>query len=188
MGKQRTALIAAALFAVPAVAAEPSKAPAPNKRLAPPEGFIEMFVAGVLSTEGGPAVVLQDAKEERLLPIWIGFSEAQAIQLRLERRRFPRPLTHDLLEQIMQELGGELVEIHVDDLKGNTFVGTLIVKKGDEIRRFDARPSDSIALAIGKQVPIYVSEAVLERVDREKKAIEPEAEEPPPLPSGIKTL
>jgi bifunctional DNase/RNase len=134
-----------------------------------PEGFVEMFVAGVLPTEGGPAVVLRDKAEKTLIPIWIGMSEAHSIQLRLERRRFPRPLTHDLLDQIVHDLGGEIVKIHVDDLKGDTFVGTVFVKKGDKVSHFDARPSDSIALAVGNQVPIFVSRAVIDRINTKRE-------------------
>lgn len=133
-----------------------------------PEGFVEMFVAGVLPTEGGPAVVLRDKAEKTLIPIWIGMSEAHSIQLRLERRRFPRPLTHDLLDQIVHDLGGEILKIHVDDLKGDTFVGTVFVKRGDKISHYDARPSDSIALAVGNKVPIFVSRAVIERINTKK--------------------
>jgi hypothetical protein len=177
------------LFFVGTAVAAPEKA-RPVARA--PDGFVEMFVAGVLTTEGGPAVILRDKSETRVLPIWIGFAEAHAIQLRLERRRFPRPLTHDLLETIMQDLGGALVKIHVDDLKGDTYVGTVFVKRGSEVRHFDARPSDSIALALGNGVPIYVSESVLKRANQ----VEPETPEAPnenvrpPLgdPESLKTL
>jgi uncharacterized protein len=143
-----------------------AEAAPPDK--ATPEGFVEMFVAGVLPTEGGPAVVLRDKAEKMLIPIWIGMSEAHSIQLRLDRKRFPRPLTHDLLDQIVHDLGGEIVKIHVDDLKGDTFVGTVFVKRGDKISHYDARPSDSIALAVGNQVPIFVSRAVIDRINTKK--------------------
>ena len=147
----------------------PEKTETPTAPSKAPEGFIEMFVAGVLPTEGGPAVVLRDKAEKTLIPIWIGMSEAHSIQLRLERRHFPRPLTHDLLDQIVHELGGEIVKIHVDDLKGDTFVGTVFVKKGDKVSHFDARPSDSIALAVGNQVPIFVSRAVIDRINTKRE-------------------
>jgi uncharacterized protein len=162
-----------------------------------PDGFVEMFVAGVLPTEGGPAVVLRDKGEETLVPIWIGTSEAHSIQLRLERRRFPRPLTHDLLDAIVHDLGGEIVKIHVDDLKGDTFVGTVFVKKGDKVTHFDARPSDSIALAVGNSAPIFVSQAVIDRLNAKRKdaAKEPTVEEEEPEekpvkspPVGVQTL
>jgi bifunctional DNase/RNase len=169
---------------------KPAKTPAPQKaaKEGAPAGFVEMFVAGVLTTEGGPAVILRDEKETKLLPIWIGYAEAHAIQLRLDRKRFPRPLTHDLLEKIMQDLGGSLVKIHVDDLKGDTYVGTVFVRRGDEIRHFDARPSDSIALALGNRVPIYVSEAVLKRANDFKEVPAQLSPEEPEPPEGLKTL
>ncbi len=155
----------------------------------PPKGFVEMFVAGVLTTEAGPAVILRDKEETRLLPIFVGFAEADAIQRRLERRHFARPLTHDLLEKIMQDLGGTLVKIQVEDLKADTYVGTMFVKKGDEIRRFDARPSDMIALALGNRAPIYVSVTVLDTAS--DLSLEPDEEKPNRYdhpPDGIKTL
>jgi uncharacterized protein len=145
-----------------------SPADAPRPYLVP-DGFVEMFVLDVLPTRGGPAVVLRDKAEKTLVPIWIGTSEAHSIKLRQERRRFPRPLTHDLLDAIMHELGGEIVKIHVDDLKGDTFVGTVYVKKGDRLSHFDARPSDAIALAVGNSAPIFVSKAVIDRVSADRK-------------------
>jgi bifunctional DNase/RNase len=157
-----------------------------------------MFVAGVLPTYGGPAVVLRDKTEKTLLPIWIGTSEAHSIQLRIERRRFPRPLTHDLLDAIVHDLGGEILKIHVDDLKGDTFVGTVFVRKGERIAHFDARPSDSIALAVGNSAPIFVSKAVIDRIGAQRKtekepaakSKDPDAAESPKeaLPKGVHTL
>lgn len=126
-------------------------------------GLVQMFVEGVIPSEQGPAVLLRDAQSEHVLPINIGLSEAHAIQLRLERRRFPRPLTHDLLDAIMKEMGGTLIKIHVDDVHKQTFVGTVFVRMNGGIRHFDARPSDSIALALGARVPIYVARRVLDK-------------------------
>src|SRR5688500_9927543 len=91
------------LLAEPSFAAQPE--PAPSRA---PKGCVEMFVAGVLPTEGGPAVVLREKAETTLIPIWLGISEAHSLQPRLERRRFPRPLTHDLLDQMVHDLGGEI--------------------------------------------------------------------------------
>ena len=193
--RMRHAVVLTLFFAGTAVAApEKPKVTEEKPKAKPvakaPDGFVEMFVAGVLTTEGGPAVILRDKSETKLLPIWIGFAEAHAIQLRLERRRFPRPLTHDLLETIMQDLGGSLVKIHVDDLKGDTYVGTVFVKHGAEIRHFDARPSDSIALALGNDVPIFVSESVLKRANEAGPEAPKEDEVQPSLgdPEGLKTL
>lgn len=128
-----------------------------------PAGFVEMEVAGVLPTAQGNAVFLSDAENETVLPIWIGPSEAMAIQLRMERRRFERPLTHDLLDSLVKELGGRVLRIHVDDLKGSTFVATVFVQANDKVLSIDARPSDAIALAVGNRAPIYVSSDVVDR-------------------------
>jgi uncharacterized protein len=163
-------------------------APELPKRTQVPDGFVEMIVAGVLATDNGqPAVILRDKSETKLLPIWIGIPEAQAIQLRLERRKFERPLTHDLLDSVMQGLGGKLMKIQVEELKGDTYVGTMFVKTEEGVRRFDARPSDMIALALGNQVPIFVSKEVLESASG---TVEREPEDAPAsdLPPGIKTL
>jgi uncharacterized protein len=128
-----------------------------------PNGFVSMEVMGVLPTSDGNAVFLVDLEHERVLPIWIGPSEAMAIQLRMERRRFERPLTHDLLDTIVKELGGRVVRVHVDDLRGATFVATLFVRGPDGVMAIDARPSDAIAIAVGNRIPIYVSREVVER-------------------------
>jgi bifunctional DNase/RNase len=128
-------------------------------------------------------VVLKESTQGYRLPIWIGDAEAFVIDLRLNRRRFQRPLTHDLLDTIMQKLGGQLIKIHVDDLKSNTFTGTVFVKHKGKVIPIDARPSDSIALALGNRVPIFVSLDVLKRAGfkdeketspAEKKSSDPE--------------
>lgn len=178
-------------------------APADPSTMATPEGFVEMFVVGVLPTDGGPAVVLKDKTEKVLVPLWIGTSEAHSIQLRLERRRFPRPLTHDLLDAILHDLGGEVVKIHVDDLHGEAFVGTVFIRQGGKVAHFDARPSDSIALAVGNGAPIFVSKALIDRMSTRHEeptrapaargdASEPSEEPPAPAritaPNSIQTL
>ena len=177
-------VLAVILLLSAATAAGPKKADSQK----PPKGFIEMTVVGVVETNGGRAVVLKESEEGYRLPIWIGDAEAFAIDLRLNRRRFQRPLTHDLLDTIMQKLGGQLVKIQVDDLKTNTFVGTVFIKhKGKEIA-IDARPSDSIALALGNRVPIYVSLDVLKRagfLEKDQNQKKPESSDPEKLLKDI---
>jgi bifunctional DNase/RNase len=143
-----------------------SKKASKGSKLKPPKGFVEMTVASVMEYRGSQAVVLKTLSGDYTLEIWIGPSEAFVIDLRLNRRRFQRPLTHDLLDSIMRELGGKLIKIQVDDLKNNTFVGTVFVKHKKKVIPIDARPSDSIALAIGNRAPIFVSKSVLERAGR----------------------
>lgn len=147
---------------------------APSTSSAAPPGFIEMRVAGVLPTREGNAVVLRDLDETVMLPIWIGDAEAFSIQMRLDRRRFQRPLTHDLLDAVMRDLGGRLEKIQVDDLKGNTFVGTIFVRQAGRSLQIDSRPSDAIALAVGNRVPIFVSQKVIDRAGVKKE------DKPPP--------
>lgn len=126
-----------------------------------PAGFVEMFVAGLVNTDRGAAVVLRDASERRILPIWIGNTEANAIQLRLEQKRFPRPLTHDLLDSVVRELGAEVTQIRVDQLEGDTYLGTVFLKTDERVVPLDARPSDAIALALGHRARILVAEGLL---------------------------
>jgi uncharacterized protein len=188
--------ILAVFQAAPAWAEDPAPTNR-NRNAAPkagagPAGFIEMTVAGVMDTEGGQAVVLQDEKKKTFLPIWIGGTEALSIQLRLERRRYERPLTHDLLDSIVHELGGEIVKVHIDDLKGSTFVATLFVKKAEKTVEIDARPSDSIALALGNRIPIFVSKKVIDRAgssaDRSKESEGEGRSKKPPPGTDVKTL
>ena len=162
---RRIITIAAVFLMAAGATAGPQKAPKGSK-LKPPKGFVEMTVASVMEYRGSQAVVLKTLSGDYTLEIWIGPSEAFVIDLRLNRRRFQRPLTHDLLDSIMRELGGKLIKIQVDDLKNNTFVGTVFVKHKKKVIPIDARPSDSIALAIGNRAPIFVSKSVLERAGR----------------------
>jgi uncharacterized protein len=133
---------------------------------APPKGppaMIEMEVARVASTANNQSVViLRSNTERKLLPIWIGEAEANAIRLRLSGRRPPRPLTHDLLDRVIAQLGARLEKVHVEDLRDNTFYGRVFLRQGNKAIDIDARPSDSIALAVGARVPVIVARRVLE--------------------------
>ena len=126
-----------------------------------PAGFVEMYVAEVLSTESGPVVVLADPAEGTLLPIWIGTSEAFAIALRLDGRAFERPLTHDLVDALIRELGAELVQVRIDGVQATAYVATLEIRDGERVFLLDSRASDSIALALSHDAPIFVSDRVL---------------------------
>lgn len=136
---------------------------------AKPKGFIEMFVAGVVPSPDGHTLVLVNAEEQVLLPLGIGLTEALSIHGRLEKRRFSRPMTHDLLDHIVAELGGSIVRVQIDDLKDDVFVGTVFMRvpekggKESKIVSFDARPSDAVALALGARAPIYVARPVVDR-------------------------
>jgi bifunctional DNase/RNase len=138
-----------------------------------PAALVEAEVLRV-GTLNGQAVVLLRAKgERRLLPIWIGEAEANAIHLRLTGQRPPRPLTHDLLDRVMAGLGGRLSRVHVEDLRENVFYGRVFLRQGTKELDLDARPSDAIALAVGAKVPVLVARKVLDAAGVEDKPVTP---------------
>lgn len=109
-----------------------------------------------------PVIILRDAESGKLLPIWIGHNEATAILLRLQQVEPPRPMTHDLLFNLITELGWELERVEITRLEDSTFYAALILRGEEKSIAVDARPSDSIALAVRAHVPILVAEQVLE--------------------------
>lgn len=132
-----------------------------SPRPMPPPTHIEMTVTGVHPAGQGKAVLLIDEARRVVVPIYIGGTEALSIELRLEKQRYQRPLTHDLLDSVMHELRGELVKVQVDELRDNIFIGKVFVRDGGRVAEIDARPSDAIALAIGNNVPIFVARNVV---------------------------
>jgi bifunctional DNase/RNase len=126
---------------------------------------IDVTVAGLALDEQNkaPVVVLKDASGEKVLPIVIGIMEASAIAAQLEGVQFPRPMTHDLMGRIIEELGGKLVEVEVCDLVDDTFMALLHIEVGEKRVSIDARPSDSIALALRCKAKITVNERVFEK-------------------------
>ena len=106
-------------------------------------------------------VILKDVNAERYLPIWIGPYEAEAIALRLQNREVARPLTHDLLNNVIHKMGGEVSHITVTDLRDDTFFGKITVRLNGRQVEIDSRPSDAIALAVRANVPIFVEENVM---------------------------
>lgn len=106
-------------------------------------------------------VILKDVNAEQYLPIWIGPYEAEAIAIRLQNREVARPLTHDLLNNVIAKLGGKVSHIAVTDLHDDTFYSRITVNLDGRQVEIDARPSDAIALAVRANVPIYVEEDVM---------------------------
>lgn len=125
--------------------------------------MIEMKVAGIALDAGtrSPIVLLKDTTDRRALPIYIGQDQARAIINALERQNPPRPLTHDLMVNIMSAWDMTLERVIVHSLQDNTFYAVLTVRQGDEKKDIDARPSDAIALAIRTGTPIWVMEEVV---------------------------
>jgi RNA polymerase sigma factor (sigma-70 family) len=114
-----------------------------------------------LSQEEGCIVLLQDEPGKHLLPIWIGTFEGFSIAASLENMQTTRPLTYRWIVSILDVLGAELDEVRIEGLKEDTFLGTMVLRKGDRLMELDARPSDLIALAAQKGAPIYVGEEIM---------------------------
>lgn len=114
------------------------------------------------ATGGAYAILLKELNGVRRLPIIIGAFEAQAIALEIEGIKPPRPLTHDLLKQLIDNLGATVLEVIVDELRENTFYAKIILDVSGLSNEIDARPSDAIALAVRADAPIFVSELVME--------------------------
>jgi bifunctional DNase/RNase len=110
-----------------------------------------------------PIVILRDAENQRVLPIWVGPVEANAIALQIENIAPPRPMTHDLLRNLLAELGATLTRVVIADLRENTFYAYLELHRGGEVQLLDARPSDAIALAIRTKAPVFVDTKVLDQ-------------------------
>ena len=109
-----------------------------------------------------PIIILRDEDGNRVLPIWVGIFEANAIALQIENVSMPRPMTHDLLRNVIHDLHGSVQKVVVSDLKENTFYALIYVAVGDAVTAIDARPSDAIALALRTKAPILVEESVID--------------------------
>jgi bifunctional DNase/RNase len=108
-------------------------------------------------------IILKDIDQERFLPIWIGPFEAEAITIKLQDVDVKRPLTHDLLNKFISELGATVSHVLVNELRNDTYYARIIVSVDDKHLEIDSRPSDAMALAVRAQVPIFVAEEVMEK-------------------------
>ena len=126
--------------------------------------LIEMTIKGLMvdPITNMPIVILKVKDGERVLPIWVGIFEANAIALQIENIATPRPMTHDLLRNIITDLDGQVDRVVVSDLKDNTFFAIIHLTVKGEAVVVDARPSDAIALALRTRAPILVDETVID--------------------------
>ena len=125
---------------------------------------IEMTIKGLMidPITNMPIIILRDQDGQRILPIWVGVFEANAIALQIENVQTPRPMTHDLLKNVIDDLQAHVERIVVCELKENTFYATIYLASNGSTRTIDARPSDAIALALRTRSPIFVEEAVIQ--------------------------
>lgn len=117
---------------------------------------------GLDRTSNTPVVILQEKDGTRVLPIWIGPGEASAIAMELAGMKFSRPLTHDLFASVIRGLGGTLMRVMITKVIENTYYAELIVQRGTEVISIDARPSDSIAIALRMDATIFTTDDLLE--------------------------
>lgn len=131
--------------------------------LGEPTVQVEMKLRRILINEvnDSQVIVLREVEGERSFPIVIGYFEANSIDRRVKGVESPRPLTHDLVVGVIEEMGGELQDIVISDLRDHTYFAKLRVRLDGELTEVDCRPSDAVALAVTARVPIYVSEEVL---------------------------
>ena len=129
---------------------------------------IQMELHKIIISEMQPEqiIVLKEVDGERKFPIVIGSNEAYAIDRRLKGIPTPRPLTHDLLANIIENMGGNIDHIEINDLQAHTFFARIHIRQNGKTIEIDSRPSDAIALGIANVVPIFVAEHVLEEVSR----------------------
>jgi bifunctional DNase/RNase len=137
--------------------------------------LVPMSIKGLMldPVSNSPIVVLKDDAEKFFLPIWVGIFEANAIALQLENVSTPRPMTHDLLRNMIAELDARVTRVVINDLRDSTFFAQIRVITGERTLELDARPSDAIALALRADAPIYVAQSVLEQA----QTISPDSED-----------
>jgi bifunctional DNase/RNase len=127
--------------------------------------FIEMKVSGLTMDPitNTPIVILKDLDEKRAIPIWIGIFEASAIATEIEKITFSRPMTHDLLSEILKVLKAEVMRVEIHDLRNNTFFANIQLLTDGNLIVVDARPSDAIAIALRAGASIFVESTVIEK-------------------------
>lgn len=137
--------------------------------------------AVALDWKGNPIVVLREQESRRAVFIWVGLLEANAISMPLEQQRPPRPMTHDLIVSILEEMQVQVERVTIVDMRGGTYYATLGLRDGDDTTTIDCRPSDAIAVALRSKSPIYIGEELLDRLVEEQReaAAEPSSDATP---------
>jgi bifunctional DNase/RNase len=125
---------------------------------------MELYRIIISDMQESQIIVLKEVDGERKFPIVIGIKEAEAIDRRLKSIPTPRPMTHDLLASVIEQLGGVIDRIEINNLQEHTFFARIHIRQNGDMLEIDSRPSDAIALGIATSVPIYVAEHVLDEV------------------------
>ncbi len=130
--------------------------------------FREMTVSGLTIDPftNSPIMILKDVASDKAVPIWIGLLEATAIASELENIKFSRPMTHDLLKNIMELMETQVSKVEVCDLRDNTYFALIYLSRGGSEVTIDARPSDAVAIALRTKAPIFVAEVVIQKARR----------------------
>ena len=143
--------------------------------------MIEMKVMGIAldTRSGSPIVVLHDIDNKKALPIWIGSAEASAIIRKIEKLSVSRPMTHDLVVDVVKKTNYKIDRVEINDVEDETYFATIFLTNGEEELEIDSRPSDAIAVAMRADAPIYITETVLMNggVSTDSARDEEEAEE-----------
>jgi len=126
---------------------------------------VELSQILINETADQQVIVLKETEGSRSFPIVIGMPEIMAIDRRLKGIELPRPLTHDLLAAVVEQLGGRIEKIVISDLRDHTFYATIHIRQGNKAVRIDSRPSDAIGLAAGLSVPLFVEDHVFDQLD-----------------------
>jgi uncharacterized protein len=140
---------------------------------------VEMRIRGLLvdPVNNTPIVILKDANSDTVLPIWVGVFEASAIQMEIEKVSTPRPMTHDLIKNVLSGLDAHVHKVVVTELKDDTFYAVIWMERDGRIISVDSRPSDALALALRVDCPIYVDEEVLKTSKKAQTAADPATSE-----------
>ena len=151
-------------------------------------GMIEAKINGLAldMTTNSPVVILSSSDSDRMLPIWIGHYEALAIAMELSGLSSKRPLTHDLLRSVISAMGGKVQKVEVTELVSQTFFAKLYIELNGSVVHVDARPSDSIALALKTKVPLFVAEELFQ-IKRGDKTT-PDLSDPEALKERLKRI
>src|SRR5437588_10081843 len=136
---------------------------------------VEMRIRGLLvdPVNNTPIVILKDANSDTVLPIWVGVFEASAIQMEIEKVSAPRPMTHDLIKNVLSGLDAHVHKVVVTELKDDTFYAVIWMEREGRIISVDSRPSDALALALRVDCPIYVDDEVVKNYKNAAIASEP---------------